>query len=462
MNYDFSLIHKFKMGDSNIVFDINSGIVHSLSDEAWAFLIEWENANGDGEKAITELKEKYDIDMLRDIWNQMEEMKKSGILFSYDEAIENFKMPENSIVKALCLHVAHDCNLRCKYCFGETGGYGGERKLMDVTTGKQALDYLMKVSGPRKHVEIDYFGGEPLLNFDVVKELVYYGKKRAKEEGKILKQTLTTNSVLLNQEIIDFLNKEDIFMILSLDGRPEIQNNMRPFAKDKPSYDKVYAGISRYLQSNHPDTYFIRGTYTHFNTDFCQDIKHMVDCGYRRISFEPVVAPYEKDYALKNEDIQELGRQYEELADLMLEHYKKKDPISFFHFNVSLDGGPCLPKRLSGCGAGHEYLAVSPEGDLYPCHQFVGQEEFKVGNVVEGVKNHKWGREFKEAHVLNKEDCMKCWARFLCSGGCHANAYAFNGDVLKPYKYGCELQQKRLECAIYLQVKYREAEEKQA
>lgn len=462
MNYDFSLIHKYQLADANIVMDINSGIVHSVSKEAWDFLLEWERANGDGEMAIKELSNVYDKELLGEIYQQFIKLKDDGMLFSYDEAIENFKMPENSIVKALCLHVAHDCNLRCKYCFGGTGNFGGERTLMELETGKCAIDFLLHVSGPRKHVEVDYFGGEPLLNFSVVKELILYGKKRAKEKGKILKQTLTTNSVLLDQEIIDFLNKENIFMILSLDGRPEVHDFMRPFGQGRPSYEKVFGGIKRYLQSDHPNTYFIRGTYTHYNTDFFNDIQHIFNCGYKRISFEPVVAPSEEDYALQEEDIPVIEEQYEKLAELMLEQYKKNDPLNFFHFNISLDGGPCLPKRLTGCGAGHEYLAVSPEGDLYPCHQFVGQKEFKVGTVDEGVVNKKWGLEFKEAHVLNKKECMKCWARFLCSGGCHANAYAFNKDILKPYEYGCKLQRKRLECAIYLQVKYKEIDELQA
>ncbi len=459
MGYDFSLVHKFRLKDSCIVLDINSGLVHCVSEEAYDFLDYWEKAGGNEEKAKQQLQNKYEKTVLEQIYNEYKLLIEKDMLFTKSEIPESFEINRESIVKALCLHVAHDCNMRCRYCFGGTGNFGGKREMMELETGKQALEFLFKVSGKRKHIEVDYFGGEPLLNFKVVKELILYGEKRAEEEGKDLKQTLTTNGILLDKEKIDFLNRHDIFMILSLDGRPEVHNKMRPLAHNKASYPLVYKGIKAYVDSDHPQTYFVRGTFTHHNLDFPQDIVHLVEQGFDRLSLEPVVAPYECDYAIKKEDIPTIKNSYDDLVEVMLNYRKKGKPISFFHFNISLDKGPCLAKRISGCGAGHEYLAVAPNGDLYPCHQFVGQEDFIVGTVKEGITDHKRGQEFKRANVLNKESCKDCWARYFCGGGCHANAYNYNGSILKPYEIGCELQKKRFECAIYLQVKAHKQEE---
>ncbi len=449
---DFSLIHKFKIDNTYIVLDINTGIVHSLSKEAYDFLTAWEETKGDGEKALQKLANEYDGQMLQEIWESFELLEKEGMLFSPNEDYGNLIENHQSVVKALCLHVSHDCNLRCRYCFGGTGNFGGSRVLMDFETGKKAFDFLFKTSGPRRHIEVDYFGGEPLMNFEVVKKLIKYGKEKAKAENKILKQTLTTNGTLLDQEKIDFLNDEGIYMILSIDGRPEVHNYMRPFAGERESYSRVFQGIKKYVESQTANTYYVRGTYTHFNLDFCNDVLHLVEEGFDRLSMEPVVASPDNDYALKEEDLPTLKEQYEKLARAWLEYYKKGTPFEFFHYNVSLDKGPCIVKRLTGCGAGHEYLAVSPEGDLYPCHQFVGEKTFKMGTVFTGVTDDTWGKKFKAAHALNKEECKKCWARYFCSGGCHANAYHFSGNILEPYALGCELQKKRLECAIYLQV----------
>lgn len=453
MKYDFSLLHGFNIKDTYIVLDINSGIVHSLSRAAWDFFKAWEAAGGDKKTVFNNLTPAYDREELEAIYEEFKNLQNEGMLFSKDEALESYKLPEETVVKALCLHVAHDCNLCCRYCFADMGNFGGEKGMMELATGKQAIDFLFSVSGQRKHLEVDYFGGEPLLNFDVVRELVHYGKDKAKQAGKELKQTLTTNAVLLDREKMDFLESEGIHLILSIDGRPEVHNRMRPLPADKESFFFVRDAIKEYVEKQTSDTYFIRGTYTRHNLDFCADAEYLIDQGLTQLSLEPVVASADKDYAIKEEDLPLLAEQYEMLAERLLGYHKAGKNVTFFHYNIALDKGPCLPKRLTGCGAGHEYLAVSPEGDLYPCHQFMGQTDFKIGNVNEGILNSAIGREFRHAHVLNKPKCRECWARFLCSGGCHANAYNTNQDIYEPYRLGCELQKKRLECAVYLQVR---------
>lgn len=453
MKIDFSLLHKFKFDNTYIVLDINSGIVHSLSPEAWDFLTAWEEYGGNAARAVSMLKKTYDSLELQEIQSEMEELAEQGFLFNSDLSADDYRAGENSVIKALCLHVAHDCNLRCRYCFAGTGSFGGERGLMDVETGKRALDFLMQVSGPRKHLEVDYFGGEPLLNYSVVQELIRYGKEVAHSSGKFLKQTLTTNAVLLDEEKTAFFEREGVCLILSIDGRPAVHDRMRPFPGRRGSYDVVSRAIRKFNESQRSNTYYVRGTYTHFNTDFCDDVLHLVDQGFTRLSLEPVVAASDKDYALTADDLPVLFGQYEKLTRAWLKYDDEGKPFEFFHFNISLDKGPCLIRRLSGCGAGYQYLAVSPAGNLYPCHQFVGQNEFIMGHVSTGIADRRLMQQFASAHVLNKEPCGKCWARFFCGGGCHANAYNFNRDIFKPYLTACEIQKKRLECAIYLQVK---------
>lgn len=453
LTYDFSLIHKFAVKDTYIVLDINSGVVHTLSKEAWDFFEAWEKAGGDLNQAVASLEGVLSAETLAELAVGFAELVASGALFSQNEVQDNYEPRAEKVVKALCLHVAHDCNMRCKYCFAGTGPFGADRTLMTLETGQKALDFLFAASGSRQHIEVDYFGGEPLLNFAVVKELVKYGKEKAQETGKILKQTLTTNAVLLNEEIIDFLNREEIYLILSIDGRPQVHDNMRTLTGGQGSFGLVDRGISEYVKRQQAETYYVRGTYTHFNLDFSEDIMYLVDHGYDRVSLEPVVASPENDYALVEEDLPVLKQQYDRLAQKWLEYYHQGKPFKFFHFNVDLNKGPCLLKRLSGCGAGNEYLAVSPTGDLYPCHQFMENKDFLMGNVFTGVQNEGLRQVFRQAHVFKKEKCRSCWARFFCSGGCHANAYNFHRDLLKPYELGCELQKTRLEYAIYLQVK---------
>ncbi len=453
MKADFSLIHKFAMGGCFIVMDINSGAVHEVSKTAWDFLQAWEEAGGDSKQARLELRKSYEAGELQLVQDELQSLIDEGMLFGDDREIQNYRAESASYVKALCLHAAHDCNMRCRYCFAGTGDFGGRRALMDLETGIQALEFLFAASGPRRHVEVDYFGGEPLLNFPVVKQLIQYGKTRSVQLGKVLKQTLTTNGLLLDQEVSDYLNSEGISLVLSLDGRPAVNDAMRPLKGGAGSYEHILPKLKKLVESRHGTNYYVRGTYTHANLDFSQDVLHMVEQGFREVSVEPVVADSREYYALHEEDLPVLEKEYEKLAQAWLNYRENGKGFNFFHFNIDLDHGPCLPKRLSGCGAGHEYLAVSPEGNLYPCHQFVGKEEFKVGNVQDGITEGSWGKKFKGAHVLNKEACRVCWARFYCSGGCHANAFNFNRDITIPYKLGCRLEKKRLECAVYLQVK---------
>lgn len=453
MKYDFSLIHKFIQNDINIMLDINSGIVHVLSPEAWDLLESWEKSQGDPDFAVKSLSHKYNGNELKEIMEEFMVMAAEGSLFSKDEALDYYQAADTGIVKALCIHAAHDCNMGCMYCFAGTGGFGGPRGLLSPETGKKAVDFLFSASKTRKHIEIDYFGGEPLLNFPVVKELIIYGKAKAKETGKYLKQTLTTNTILLDEEIGSFLNQEKVSLIFSIDGRPEVHNRMRPFIGGQESYQRVSSAIKRYLALPGCHDYYVRGTFTHFNLDFSEDVRHLVEAGFSQVSLEPVVASPENEYALKEEDLPILFAQYDKLAQEWLDAQEKGTPFNYFHYNISLEKGPCLPRRLSGCGAGHEYLAVTPEGDLYPCHQFVGKPEFLLGNVETGLSRQDIRDRFIKAHVLNKGECRSCWARFFCGGGCHANAYNFNGDINYPYAMGCKLQKKRLECAIYVNVR---------
>jgi len=357
------------------------------------------------------------------------------------------------VVKALCLHAAHDCNLRCRYCFAGAGVFGGNRGLMSIETGKKALDFLFDASGARRHVEVDYFGGEPLLNFAVIRELILYGQAESARRGKVLKQTLTTNGLLLEGDVLDFLNEHDIALVLSLDGRREINDLMRPCLDGAGSYDRILPRLRTAVEDRGGDNYYVRGTYTRHNRDFFQDVLHLTECGFDLVSVEPAVASEKADFALRPDDLPELFEQYEKLARYCHERHIAGKPLTFFHFNLDLDFGPCLPKRLQGCGAGSDYLAVTPEGDLYPCHQFVGQKEFIIGHVDSGIITREISERFRNCHILTKELCRTCWARFFCGGGCHANAWNHSQDLQKPYELGCALEKKRLECALWLKVK---------
>ena len=445
------MLHKFIFDGVRIVLDVHSGAVHVVDELAWEILERFSTATQEEIKEA--LSGQYDDGEIHQALVEIEGLVHEGLLFTEDPYQSSYQPRRDGVVKALCLHAAHDCNLRCKYCFAGQGQFGGPSGLLPVEVGQAAIDFVIQQSGNRKNIEIDFFGGEPLLNFKTIKKLVAYGREKAKGAGKEFKFTLTTNGVLLNQEVQQFLLDNHMAAVLSLDGRPEIHNAMRPTPSGKGSYSQVVKAFQEYVRQQPPAGYYIRGTYTRYNQDFSRDVLHMAELGFRDLSVEPVVAGRDTDYAFREEDLPALLEEYTRLTRQLLERRQAGEPINFFHFNIDLQGGPCLPKRLSGCGAGYEYLAVTPEGDLYPCHQFVGKQDFRLGNVWEGIKKPEIIDNFRQAHIYNKRECVDCWAKFYCSGGCHANAMAFNGDLLKPYSLGCQLAKKRFECAIYLQVK---------
>lgn len=445
------MLHKFVFDGSRVVLDVHSGSVHVVDELVWDLLEDCRQMSG--ESLVKKYSKKYDIKDIEEALAEIKDLENKGRLFCEDTCRDLYKPPGGFVVKSLCLHLAHSCNLRCRYCFAGQGRFGGDDELMPADIGRRALDFLIARSGSRRNLDVDFFGGEPLLNFKVLQELVDYGRKRGHEAGKEFKFTLTTNAVLLDDKVTQYLNDQDIFVVLSLDGRREVHDAMRPKPGGGGSYDVVHDRIKRFVNSRDGENYIVRGTYTRHNTDFCADVLHMADMGFEQISVEPVVAPDEAEYSIRREDLPLLFSQYELLTRELLQRRQNGGAFNFFHFNIDLDGGPCLPKRLTGCGAGHEYMAVAPNGDIYPCHQFVGREEFLLGNVYDGKINDMLVSHFKTAHVYNKEKCAGCWAKFYCSGGCHANAEMSNGTILEPYNLGCELAKKRLECAIYLKSK---------
>ena len=446
------MVHQYKMGGYNIVIDVNSGAIHVVDDMTYDMIEMYENS--DKESIFAEMAKRYpeQQDDIVECWDEMQELIAAEELFtkdSYEPYITDFaKRP--TVVKALCLHIAHDCNLACQYCFAEEGEYHGKRELMSYEVGKKALDFLVANSGNRRNLEVDFFGGEPLMNFQVVKDLVAYGRSLEKEHDKNFRFTLTTNGVLLDDDIMEFANKEMGNVVLSIDGRKEVHDRMRPFRKGAGSYDLIVPKFQKFAESRHQDKYYVRGTFTHNNLDFSKDVLHLADLGFKQISVEPVVAQDTDSYAIREEDLPQLMEEYEKLALEMVRRQGTEEDFNFFHFMIDLEGGPCVAKRLSGCGSGTEYLAVTPTGDLYPCHQFVGNTDFLMGNVDDGVVNTELRDEFKSCNVYAKEKCRECFARFYCSGGCAANSYNFHGDIHNAYDIGCALQKKRVECAIMI------------
>ena len=446
------MIHQYQNGGYNIVMDVCSGSVHVVDDLVYDLIALYEKHTK--EEVLDQLAGAYPEETKESIaeaYQAVQQLEKDGRLFAedqYQDAVIDFKK-RKTVVKALCLNVSHDCNLACKYCFAGQGEYHGDRALMSAEVGKQALDFLIANSGNRKNLEVDFFGGEPLMNFDVVKELVAYGREREKETGKNFRFTLTTNGVLLNDEVIEFANRELKNVVLSVDGRREVNDAMRPTRNGKGSYDLIMPKY-RHFKEKRNGEYYIRGTFTHHNPDFCSDVLSLMDEGFDVISMEPVVAPPEEDYAIREEDVPKLLEQYDRLAAALVERARAGKPVTFFHFMIDLTGGPCVYKRLSGCGSGTEYLAVTPWGDLYPCHQFVGDEKFLLGNVRDGIQRTELVDEFKCNNVYAKDKCRECFARFYCSGGCAANAYQFHGKILEAYDIGCELERKRVECALMM------------
>ena len=444
------MVHQYKNNGYNIVLDVNSGSVHVVDELVYDMIGLYKTHSK--EEIIQELSSRYSKEDMEEAYSEIEELVKAECLFTediYKDYIIDFKK-RPTVVKALCLHIAHDCNLACKYCFAEEGEYHGRRALMSFEVGKKALDFLIANSGSRRNLEVDFFGGEPLMNFDVVKQLVAYGREQEKIHDKNFRFTLTTNGVLLNQDIQDFANKEMGNVVLSCDGRREVHDFMRPFRGGQGSYDKILPKFKAMADSRNQTNYYVRGTFTHFNTDFAADVLSLADEGFKQISVEPVVAPDTEDYAIKESDLPKIMEQYDILAKEMLKREKEGRGFNFFHFMIDLSGGPCVAKRLSGCGSGTEYLAVTPWGDFYPCHQFVGQEEFLMGNVDEGIIRTDLQEEFKCCNVYAREKCKDCFAKFYCSGGCAANAYNFTGKITDTYDIGCEMMRKRVECAIML------------
>ncbi len=443
-------IHQYKNNGYNIVLDVNSGSAHVVDDVCYDVVALYENNTKD--QIVDKLKDRYEEGQILEAVEEVEELKESGLLFTediYQKYITDFKN-RKTVVKALCLHIAHDCNLACKYCFAEEGEYHGRRALMSLEVGKKALDFLIANSGNRVNLEVDFFGGEPLMNWDVVKELVRYGRSKEKEFNKNFRFTLTTNGVLLDDEVMEFVNKEMSNVVLSLDGRKEINDKMRPFRNGKGSYDLIVPKFQKLAESRNQTNYYVRGTFTHQNLDFSEDVIHYADLGFKQMSMEPVVANDSEEYSIKEEDLPKIMEEYDKLAKEYVKRKKEGNGFNFFHFMIDLEQGPCVAKRLSGCGSGTEYLSVTPWGDLYPCHQFVGQEEFLLGNVDEGITRQDICDEFKMCNVYAKEKCQECFARYYCSGGCAANSYKFHGSITDAYDIGCEMQRKRIECAIMI------------
>ncbi|MBQ4112833.1 MAG: thioether cross-link-forming SCIFF peptide maturase [Clostridia bacterium] len=453
------MIHQYMLGGYNIVLDVCSGGVHVVDDVAYDIISMFETESR--EDILAAMKEKYvgkdgitEAD-IEECYDDVVSLKDSGKLFApdtFEPMAGHLKAKTSGVIKALCLHIAHTCNLNCSYCFASQGKYHGERAVMSFEVGKQALDFLIANSGSRRNLEVDFFGGEPLVNFQVVKDLVAYARSIEKEHGKNFRFTLTTNGLLIDEDVIEFCNRECHNVVLSLDGRKEIHDRFRVDYAGNGSWDRIVPKFQQLVEARNGQGYYMRGTFTHANPDFLKDIQVMLDLGFNELSMEPVVAAPDDPSALTEEDKAIVMEQYEKLAMLMLDKDKEGKPFTFYHYMIDLTGGPCIYKRISGCGSGTEYMAVTPWGDLYPCHQFVGEEKFKLGDVWKGVDNTEIQNEFAECNVYARPECRDCWARLYCSGGCAANAYHATGSVKGVYKFGCDLFRKRMECAIMVAI----------
>jgi len=446
------MVHTYRLGGYNIAVDVNSGAVHALSDIAFDVLekIEKPINNECPEAVISALSAKYSAYEVRAAYSELYELTEQGLLFADDDYVDLTRaLPKNSPLKALCLHIAHDCNLRCAYCFASTGDFGTGRKLMPAEIAKKAIDYVIERSAHRRNIEIDFFGGEPLMAFDTVKETVEYAKQQGEKHGKVFRFTLTTNGLGLNDEIIEYINTEMSNIVLSLDGRREVNDRMRKTVNGQGSYDIIVPKFKKLVDARDKDRdYYVRGTFTRDNLDFVDDVLHIADMGFDQLSIEPVVTDEGCSYAITAADREQIEKEYEKLAEIM----KVRRDFNFFHFAVDLKQGPCVYKRIRGCGAGYEYAAITPDGDVYPCHQFVGKEEYCMGNVMDNTFDQEISKDFSQYNIYTREACKSCWARFYCSGGCSAANLNMNKDMAVPYELGCDLERKRLECAIMLKV----------
>ena len=441
------MIHLFNIDEMYFVTDINSGLVHVVDEIIYDLLIDEKFKD---ENKFSKLYSKYGKETVEEAISELNYLIEKEMLYTKETNIENKIKPA---IKAMCLNMTHDCNLSCEYCFASQGTYNGEKGFLSFETGKKAFDFLVKSSGNRRNLEVDFFGGEPLMNFETIKELVEYGRKIEKEHNKHFRFTITTNGLLLDHEKINYINENMDNVVLSIDGRKETNDRMRKTQNLKGSYDVIINNFKNFVNKRGDKDYFARGTYTSYNLDFSEDVKHLRELGFDKISVEPVVASPNEKYAIKEEHVEILKKEYENLAKYYIECSNNDKKFQFFHFNIELDGGPCIYKRTIGCGAGTEYVAVTPNGDLYPCHQFVGQDEFVVGNVHEGITNDQMISKFKKVSVNEKAVCKECWAKYYCSGGCHANAYNFNKSFHIPYSVGCELEKKRIELSIYIKAR---------
>ena len=447
-----SLIHKFKQGENYFVLDVNTGAVHVVDELVYDILDDDKLKNK--KEVLEALKSKYNEEELSEAYDEIQELAEEGILYSEDqyEEIAHSSMDDRDYIKAICLNVIHGCNLRCKYCFADEGEYHGHGGVMSADTAKKAIDYVIKRSGPRKNIEIDLFGGEPTLIMDTIKEIIQYARDNEANWKKNVRFTMTTNATLLTPEMMDYMDKEMGNIILSLDGRQDVNDNVRIKADGSGSYNDIIPNIKEMIKRRTKGkTYYVRGTFTRQNTDFYEDVMAMVNEGFRELSIEPVVLENGHPLSLREEDIDTIFDNYDKLYEEMARRKREgNDEFKFYHFNIDLQGGPCVYKRISGCGAGFEYVAITPQGDVYPCHQFVGKEEFKLGSIYDDTYDTELSKKFKTAHIYNKPKCRECWAKFYCSGGCQANNFNFNGDMNIPYEIGCKMQKKRIECAIAL------------
>lgn len=451
-----SLIHKFVQDNEYYVIDVNSGSVHMVDELVYDLLDE--NKLRKEEELIEAFKGKYEEEEIRDALQDIKELISEGMLYSLD-LYENIAMNDNSpsYIKALCLNIIHDCNLKCKYCFAEEGEYKGKRKMMSVEVGKKAIDFVIKKSGPRRNIEVDLFGGEPIMAFKNIKEIVDYAREQEKLFNKNIRFTMTTNATLLNDDIMEYIDKNMGNIVLSIDGRKDVNDSVRIRYDGSGTYDSIMPKIKKMVDKRDKSKqYYVRGTFTRNNIDFFEDVMALANENFDEISVEPVVLPDDHELSLREEDLPTIFLQYDKLYNEMLKRYREGNDFKFYHFNIDLQGGPCVYKRISGCGAGHEYVAITPDGEIYPCHQFVGNKDFLLGNIYDETVDEKLSKEFRSAHIYNKPLCKECWARFYCSGGCQANNFNFNGDIHIPYEIGCKMQKKRIECAIALKSKIME------
>ncbi len=445
------MIHQFAVNGTNLVLDVNSGAVHILDEEAARVLSCYDDSGIPESEQIAQLEKQYGSDKVNEIRTEIDTLKEEGLLFTDDQYEKMFsEITGSTLVKALCLNIAHDCNLRCKYCFAEEGKYHGEKSKMSVEVGEKAIDFIIANSGSRKNLEIDFFGGEPLLNLNAVKEIVKYARDKEKGCNKHFRFTITTNGTLLNDDSIDYLNATMDNIVLSLDGRKEVNDTMRATKDGTGTYEAILPKFRQLVSKRKDRDYYVRGTFTAENLDFSNDVMHMADLGFEQLSIEPVVLKDGSGFEIKKEHLADIYSEYERLASLLMERKKSGQSVNFFHFAIDLEAGPCVVKRLRGCGAGSEYLVVTPDGDLYPCHQFTGVQEFRIGNVFSGINRPEISDKFRKVNIYTREKCRSCWARFYCSGGCTANAWNFEKDLNGVYKIGCEMQKKRLECALWL------------